>query len=418
MNILFFTAGLGLWWTERAAQDISIYLQSKYNWQCHFLSFTDGVRRKELEDNWITVDICNHDNYNLLLSQLLKKYTINVLYLFMVWWDSIDMSIIPSHVVKLNEVIFTWGYSPIPDINIVISDALKTKIESIYPQAKTYKVYFPINTEKRSTSFLKTKQELKKLYWIPHDMFLLWRIARPELTKRWWLFISTLWYLFAHQKNIWVVVVWLPLLYKVLLFPWRQRLWYFPTTHNDEELSQIYSMIDCYFHTAEVWETFWMVLAEAMLFGLPVITHSTHFQKDKKTFMWIDNSQIELIENNVNWFISNDPKQIHHRLENLISNERLYNIISENNKSKVLENYDIVKVVSNINELISGGTWYQVNENRYTYFLDKIPKTQRYKYHEPTILYFIKIIYSWLRFLLRKIDIDLEKFYITSHFKT
>ena len=418
MNILFFTAWLWLWGTERAAVDIAIHFKKNYNRKVCFLSFSGWERQKELDQLWISVSFCNYSNQNIILHNLIKKNKISVLYVWMVWRESIDVKWL-ENILKINEIIFSWWYSKIPNNNICISNALRHKIELIYPGSKTEMVYFPFNNKRRDKAKSVCQNlNLRKKYQIPDDLFIIWRIARPELTKRWLNFIMNIVYILKGDKKIWLVLLWLPRLYKLFLWPFQKRIWYFPTSWDDNKLAQIYSILDCYYHTAEVGETFGMVLAEAMYFGLPVISHSTHFQKDIYIDNSIDNSQIEIIENWVNWYISNDKNLIYEWIRKLKNDKEYYYMIASNNKKKVLREYNINKICDKLYYIITEHN-YKDNINSkilYEKALYNINDENRYKYNEPYIFVIIKKAYSIIRYVLRKIWIDLEKFRITNDF--
>lgn len=392
----------------------------KYKRNCFFLTFQDWPRSSDLVKEWISVEYCNSNNQNKVLHELAQQHSIDVIYTFMVWVDTID-TLWLEHILIINQVIFCWGYSPKAHINICISHALNYKIQRIHKShISSHMVYFPFDSEKWSLLQPKlTKTELRWKYDIPDNLFLTWRVARSELTKRWRNFISNIKFILSNNNNIWLVLIWLPFLYKLFLLPFRKRIFYFPTTSNDKSLTEIYSLIDCYYHTAEVGETFWMVLAEAMYFWLPVISHSTHFEKDWNINIGIDNSQIELVENWVNWIISNDKYLIDKRIKMLQDDKQYLLKIQNENKLKVMKNYNKEIICSYLHDIIlQGNNNNSVSSERiYINLLNKIDQSDIYKYDEYIYINIIKKIYSIVRYMLRKIWIDLEKYYINRRFR-
>jgi Glycosyl transferases group 1 len=71
--------------------------------------------------------------------------------------------------------------------------------------------------------------------------------------------------------------------------PIRARVLELPITDSDTELRNYYGLMDIFVHSSEKGESFGLVLCEAMLSGLPVITVSTPLR---------DNSQIEVVKHN------------------------------------------------------------------------------------------------------------------------
>ena len=69
----------------------------------------------------------------------------------------------------------------------------------------------------------------------------------------------------------------------------RARVLELQITNSDAELRRYYALMDIFVHSSEKGESFGLVLCEAMLSGLPVITLSTPLR---------DNSQIEVVQHN------------------------------------------------------------------------------------------------------------------------
>jgi len=67
----------------------------------------------------------------------------------------------------------------------------------------------------------------------------------------------------------------------------RSRVLAYPTTTSDKRLSALFGVMDGFLHMSAIGESFGMVLCEAMLSGVPIVTLSTPFK---------DNSQLEVVE--------------------------------------------------------------------------------------------------------------------------
>jgi glycosyltransferase involved in cell wall biosynthesis len=94
----------------------------------------------------------------------------------------------------------------------------------------------------------------------------------------------------AIQSRAWLLLVGMPAALRPALMAMpadiRQRVVVVDFMSDDRALSDVYSSMDVFLHASRIGESFGMVLAEALLCGVPVITLST---PDK------DNSQIEVV---------------------------------------------------------------------------------------------------------------------------
>ena len=76
-----------------------------------------------------------------------------------------------------------------------------------------------------------------------------------------------------------------------------RRIFFIESRNDDSRLMGLYSAMDAFLHLAKIGESFGMVLCEAMLCEVPVITLSTPLR---------DNSQLEVIQHGVGGFVATD----------------------------------------------------------------------------------------------------------------
>jgi hypothetical protein len=119
----------------------------------------------------------------------------------------------------------------------------------------------------------------------------------------------------------------------------------------------------------------------------------------------IDNSQIELIEHEINGYISNDKKAIYQWIQQLQYDHNYCDIIAHRNKEKVKQYYDIEKVSAIVYDLIYHHTHSDQlsSQSIYEQALHKISHNNRYKYDEPMSIIILKKIYTIVRVIMRKI---------------
>ena len=125
---------------------------------------------------------------------------------------------------------------------------------------------------------------------IPEGAFVFGRIGQPDISK--WSIdtVTAFAAVAARHDDVHLVVVGLPegLRTAVCTLPEavRRRIVQVAPVFGDQRLSEILSAFDCFLHTSLIGESFGMVLCEAMLCDVPVITLSTPYR---------DNSQIEVV---------------------------------------------------------------------------------------------------------------------------
>jgi glycosyltransferase involved in cell wall biosynthesis len=134
------------------------------------------------------------------------------------------------------------------------------------------------------------REVLRQAHGIPTDALVFGRVG--SLSEPKWspiIFDAFSAYAATHDKA-WLLLVGMPEALRPALMAVpdniRQRVVLVDFIHNDRALGDIYGCMDVFLHAARIGESFGMVLAEALLSGVPVITLST---PDK------DNSQIEVV---------------------------------------------------------------------------------------------------------------------------
>jgi glycosyltransferase involved in cell wall biosynthesis len=83
---------------------------------------------------------------------------------------------------------------------------------------------------------------------------------------------------------------------------------------DEEDLACLYAACDVIITAAELGEAGGVAITEAMALGIPVVTCSTP---------WIDNCQIELVENGVTGLVSNHPRPFAEAVARLLSDSEL-----------------------------------------------------------------------------------------------
>jgi hypothetical protein len=78
-------------------------------------------------------------------------------------------------------------------------------------------------------------------------------------------------------------------------------------------VAAFYCAADVFASTSSIGESFGLAIAEAMAFGVPVVTSSTP---------WTDNAQVEVVDNGVNGWVANHPRAFAEAVADLLGNDR------------------------------------------------------------------------------------------------
>jgi glycosyltransferase involved in cell wall biosynthesis len=134
------------------------------------------------------------------------------------------------------------------------------------------------------------RQEIRRAHGIPTDALVFGRVG-SLLEPKWSPIIFDAFAAYAAANDLaWLLLVGLPAALRPALTAMphniRQRVVLIDFMRDDAALGDVYGSMDVFLHAARIGESFGMVLAEALLCGVPVITLSTPEK---------DNSQLEIV---------------------------------------------------------------------------------------------------------------------------
>ena len=143
-------------------------------------------------------------------------------------------------------------------------------------------------------TFLTTRKELGSAFRLAHgielDAFLIGRIGQPHSSKWDRSIIRVIRETLIKNDKIFYFFVGMPSNLKeeikLLSTEHQARIRILDTIHGDVELSKFYHSIDCFAHISKIGESFGYVLAEAMLFNIPIVSMLTPLN---------DNAQYEML---------------------------------------------------------------------------------------------------------------------------
>ncbi len=114
---------------------------------------------------------------------------------------------------------------------------------------------------------------------------------------------------------------------------------------GDRALSVAYSAMDVFALAADQGESFGNVLAEAMLCEVPVVALSTP---------WQDNSQGEVVGNNVGGLIALTPKGFRRAIDTLLKDAALRSKLGRAGRARIIERFDTLKEARTSLDAIAG----------------------------------------------------------------
>ena len=139
---------------------------------------------------------------------------------------------------------------------------------------------------------------------VPRERFLFGRVGQPHAAK-WSPRMIDAFAAVARTRDAGLLLVGAPedILARVraLPDPLRPRVVALPVTASDRRLSELLSAMDGFLHVSRIGESFGMVLCEAMLCGVPVVTLSTPLK---------DNSQLEVVGHGTGGIVALRPEAL------------------------------------------------------------------------------------------------------------
>ena len=101
---------------------------------------------------------------------------------------------------------------------------------------------------------------------------------------------------------------------------------------DQDRLALVHAAADVYLNAAEIGESLSVVTVEAMAVGAPVVTCSTP---------WVDNAQIELVDNGVNGYVASHPESFAEAIAAQLEDDALRERFGRAAAQKAEEHYDV-----------------------------------------------------------------------------
>lgn len=214
--------------------------------------------------------------------------------------------------------------------------------QGLEPKSPAVVVPYPVDSESFLPVAAEERASCRRHFGIPESAFVFGRVGQPSPAK--WSPVLLHAFREVAQKlpNAWLVVCGLPKTLQPLVDKLpegiRSRIVGLPITNSDAELHRYYALMDVFAHASKIGESFGMVLCEAMLSGVPVITVSTPLR---------DNSQIEVVANGRTGIVVQNQEQLIDAMLKVHEDKALLQSMQQNAREWVRERFDI-SVVSRL----------------------------------------------------------------------
>ncbi|HON82096.1 MAG TPA: glycosyltransferase family 4 protein [Methanoregulaceae archaeon] len=244
-----------------------------------------------------------------------------------------------------------FSHPSIWETRVDISFQLSSWCEWVYRgnggKVKSFIVPNPINISKFFRAPPDEIISFKKKYNISSDEVVLLRVGQDSPIKWSPLLISIFVELCHRRDNLRLIVVNPPqsIVFDIDHLPneIKQKIVHLKNLKSDHDLCICYSAADIFFHIAEQGESFGLVLAESLLCETAVVSYSTP---------WTDNSQCEVVPNNLCGYISTNARDMVSAIEELIDNPSLRKEFGVNGRRHIINSFESMKIAQYVLDLV------------------------------------------------------------------
>ena len=190
-------------------------------------------------------------------------------------------------------------------------------------------------------------QAFRAEHGIPRDALVIGRIGQFHLTKWSPVLIDAFNRLAKKHEHLHLLLVNPsdPIRKQAAVSPFKAQIIIIDKIIGDAALSIAYSAMDVFALAADQGESFGNVLAESMLCEVPVVTLSTP---------WQDNSQGEVVGNNIGGLVALTPKGFRRAIDTLLNDEARRKTLGQAGRQRVMALYDTLKATRTSLDVIEG----------------------------------------------------------------
>ena len=347
MKILEVVASLGIGGTERTAENFSLGLKSRGH-DVRVFALNGGIRQESLQQNNIPLYFTINEVKEISSSWLPSVIHIHTHGISKEVQENIcdifpnaqvceqNVFSVPSDYSKLDysfqlSTWCTWNY-------LNRKQSYSHRIH-ILPNPINPANFYPISSSERA--------DFRNHYHIPLNAIVLLRIGQPIIAKWNIRMIDVFVAIKKKFDNVYLFCVGAP--QNVIAYSHKFKtiggnIIFVDRFENDADLRRCYGASDIFFHMARIGESFGIVLTEAMLCGLPIVTVNTPY---------CDNSQSEVVGHMKGGIVANRYKGIVAAIEILIKDQTLREGLCLTGREAVLSRYAINNVLDKFEQIVS-----------------------------------------------------------------
>lgn len=345
---------LGIGGTQRAAQNFAVAYK-QYGHDSRVLTvYEGGIRALELEAENIVTYIGGENLTRSL--EMIKKWAPDIVHIHRAGDADKKLAEILRELKKMNaKVVETNVFSLadnsddhiLTDIHMHLSKWCYWKWKN-FLNVKSAGIVMPYLVLPQNF-YRETKENIdlsKKRLGLPDNKFIFGRIGQQSPAKFHPQIFRSFEELYKERQDIHLFMVGLPEIYQVEIKQLKSfkegAITLVNTIVGDGNLRLAYNSMDCFLHYSSIGESFGMVLAEAQLCEVPVISVSTPKA---------DNSQLEVLVHNQSAFILKNHKNLKEIMGKFVSGEISTKGYGQYGRQHILKNFTPDKLIPLMNSL-------------------------------------------------------------------
>ncbi len=365
LKVLTIVYDLDVGGTQRAAQNFAIAYKSFGHDSRVMPVYNSGAREAELKSAEIKVYPVYKTSPQVL--SLIKQWQPDIIHIHRSGEaDEVLSAILKALRHEKTKVIETNVFSRIDnshdskliDIHLHLSKWCLWKW-NLYVKKESFGIVLPYlvlpeNFYKESSI---VKHTSRQRYGLPHDRYIFGRIGQKSPAKFNKKIFLAFEQLYQTRHDIHLFIVGLPDVYiyevKSLESFKSGAVTLIDSIMGDEELRHAYNVMDCFLHYSVIGESFGMVLAEAQLCEIPIITISTPK---------VDNSQLEVLVHGETAVILKDSKYLPTIMQGFVENQFSKEALGKKGRAHILNEFTPNVLMPKLFEIIEAlrtGTDYR-----------------------------------------------------------
>jgi len=374
MKVLTVLGNLDIGGTQRVAQNLS-FGASNLGANVGILAYIEGgVREEVLRESGFQMFVPNAQTSSAEMIEAARKWKPDIIHIHRWGYaNSVETKILQhlrdsrSKIIETNVFgRFDWTEGGrLIDAHCLLSKWCAFKWNAwggrLAPRKRSFILPNPVDPNSIKPLDATARHYVRKELNIPPNRFIFGRVGQSNLEK-WSPAIFDVFQTVLPDHDIGLLLVGTPpeMNKQIASLPdhVREKIISFPMIASDKRLSDLIGAMDCFLHMSAIGESFGMVLCEALLSGVPIISLSTPLK---------DNSQLEVVGHEEGGLVALSMDAIPTAMRRIIVDTELRTHVAKTGRKRVADRFglDVVsrKAMRIYNSLLSGDqTRYEDDE--------------------------------------------------------